>query len=116
MRRKTEAAPTDEEILAQDNVPVAMAAAYIKQSSATIYLALQQSRAPFGFASQNEKTDTWTYNISPGLLVAYKRGQLPMYRIDDIIRMAAAGVNQVIDQRLGSINQVVSHLLGGGAA
>jgi len=113
MKRSLAPAPTDEEILAQDNVPVELAAAYIKQSTATIYLALQQSRTPFGFATLNERTDTWTYNISPGLLVAYKRGQLPMYRIEDIVDIAASGINKIIDQRLGAVNHLVSNMIGG---
>lgn len=113
MRKSIAAAPTDEAIMALDNVPVELTAQYIKQSTATLYLALQQGRAPFGFASQNEKTGTWTYNISPGLLVAYKRGSLPMYRIDDIQRMAADGINRILDQRLTAINRAVGILAGG---
>lgn len=113
MRKSRAAAPTDEVIMALDNVPVELTSQYIKQSTCTLYLALQQGRAPFGFASKNEKTGTWTYNISPGLLVAYKRGSLPMYRIEDIQRMAADGINRIIDQRLTAINRAVGILSGG---
>jgi len=109
MRKSKAAAPTDEVIIVLDNVPVELAAQYIKQSTCTVSVGW----APFGFASLNEKTGTWTYNISPGLLIAYKRGSLPMYRIDDIQRMAADGITRIIDQRLTAINRAVGILAGG---
>ena len=46
-----------------------------------MYYALQDRQVPFGFVTERESTAracgaSWTYNISPGLLVAYKRGTL----------------------------------------
>ena len=72
---------TDADILAYDNVPVPIAAQYIGWNANKLYYALQDHQAPFGFVAERESTAracgaSWTYNISPGLLVAYKRGTL----------------------------------------
>ena len=83
MRTKTrERVPiTDADILAYDNVPVPIAAQYIGWNANKLYYALQDHQVPFGFVAERESTAracgaSWTYNISPGLLVAYKRGTL----------------------------------------
>ena len=76
MSRKTTAqTPTDQDILGYNNVPVEVAAKYIGWSSCNVCYALQQERAPYGTAARTSET-SWTYNISPGLLIAYKRGTL----------------------------------------
>lgn len=72
---------TDADILAYDNVPVPIAAQYIGWNANKLYYALQDRQVPFGFVAERESTAracgaSWTYNISPGLLVAYKRGTL----------------------------------------
>lgn len=67
--------PSDSEILAMDNVLPAVAAKYIGETPAFVRLGLQQNRLPIGSAVQNP-SGKWSYNISPGLLVAYKRGTL----------------------------------------
>lgn len=72
---------TDADILAYDNVPVPIAAQYIGWNANKLYYALQDHQVPFGFVAERESTAracgaSWTYNISPGLLVAYKRGTL----------------------------------------
>ena len=111
MARKSEAlTPTDEQILAMDTVRPDVAARYIGWSSVTITNALKQERAPFGFAVQNLKTGTWTYNISPGLLVAYKRGTLPTYRLKEVIHLAAEGVEQIVDAKLTNIQKIADAL------
>lgn len=66
---------TDPEILALDNVLPTIAAEYLDKTPVFIRLGLQQGRLPFGGAVQNE-SGKWSYHISPGLLVAYKRGTL----------------------------------------
>ena len=63
MKKATKRPLTDEEIMAYDNVPIDVAARYIGWSSPTIYRALREERAPFGFAVCSEETGTWTYNI-----------------------------------------------------
>lgn len=68
-------APSDAEILAADRVSVESAAAYIDADPQFLRLGLQQKTLPFGAAVQHPG-GRWTYNISPGLLVAYKRGTL----------------------------------------
>lgn|GEM_PF-434064 len=98
--------PTDEEILALNDVPVQLAARYIGWSSVTITNALKQERAPFGFAAQNPNTGSWTYNISPGALVRYKRGDLPTYRLNEVINLAAEGFEKVIDAKLSACANV----------
>lgn len=66
---------TDDEILEMDRVLPTVAAEYLGETAVFIRLGLQQSRLPFGSAVQNPG-GKWSYNISPGLLVAYKRGTL----------------------------------------
>jgi hypothetical protein len=66
--------PTDEEILAMDNVPVKTAADYLGVSYLHIYGILRSHTCPYGTAAKGKSN--WTYHISPGLLVAYKRGTL----------------------------------------
>ena len=61
--KRTATTPTDEEILALDNVRPDIAGRYIGWSSPTITNALKQERAPFGFAAQNPETGSWHYNI-----------------------------------------------------
>lgn len=104
--------PTDDEILSQNNVPVEMACRYIGWSSPTLYYALQEQRAPFGMAVKSPNGG-WTYNISPGLLVAYKRGDLPTYRLEEVINLAAEGVERVVNAKLDGIGKVLN-LIGGG--
>ena len=62
--------PTDEEILAFDNVPVEVAARYLDWTEQTLRLALREGRATFGIAVKDRAL---TYKISPGGLVKYKR-------------------------------------------
>ncbi|MBQ9345793.1 MAG: hypothetical protein IJT94_00455 [Oscillibacter sp.] len=107
MPRIREAAiPTDAEILAMNSVPLRTAALYIGWSDSTLAFALKQERAPFGFAVQNPELKSWSYNISPGLLVAYKRGTLPTYKLDEVINLAAEGVSKVIDEKLSSVRMI----------
>ena len=93
-----------------DVVRFDVAAQYIGWSSSTICNALKQERAPFGFAVQNPETGSWAYNISPGLLVAYKRGTLPTYRLKEVINLAAEGVERVVDAKLESVRKIADAL------
>lgn len=65
----------DNEILALDNVPPKVAANYIGVALLCIYYGLQQKAFPFGTAILNPG-GKYSYHISPGLLVAYKRGTI----------------------------------------
>ena len=67
--------PTDQEILAMSNVPPRTAAKYLGAGALSVYYALQQGVAPYGYAVKCPG-GKYTYHISPGLLVAYKRGTL----------------------------------------
>ena len=106
MARKTTAnTPTDEDIRSYNNVPIDVAARYIGWSSCNIVYALQQQMTPYGHAAQtgiNEKTGrpTYTYNISPGLLIAYKRGDLEAWKLGKLLKMLRQEINEIIDQRL----------------
>lgn len=105
MPRKLVAAPaTDDEILQYRNVPPEVAARYIGWSSTTLYRALQEERAPFGFAVKCPKS--WSYNISPGLLVKYKRGDLPTYRLKEVTELAVDGIERVIDEHLTALKRI----------
>ena len=106
-RKMTAQTPTDQDIMSYNNVPVEVAAKYIGWSSCNVVRALQQERAPFGMAAQTGET-TWTYNISPGMLVKYKTGELQAYRLNEVIKLAADGVQQVLDSRLAAVGALVS--------
>lgn len=106
-RKMTAQTPTDEEIMGYNNVPVDVAAKYIGWSSCNIYRALQQERAPFGMAAQTGAS-TWTYNISPGLLVRYKHGDLQTWRLNEVIKLAADGIQEVLNTRLEMASALVS--------
>ena len=41
----------------------------------TVRNALQQERAPFGFAVKNPNNSRWTYHISPAKLISYIDGR-----------------------------------------
>ena len=107
---KTTKTPTDEEILALDNVRPDIAGRYIGWSSPTITNALKQERAPFGFAAQNPETGSWHYNISPGLLVAYKRGTLPTYRLKEVVNLASEGIERVLSAKLEGLKKLTDAL------
>lgn len=104
MRKTSSPAPTEEEILRYDNVPPAIAARFIGWSSPTVYRALQEGRAPFGFAVAC--TGSWAYNISPGLLVKYKRGDLPTYRLKEVEELAVEGIERVISEKMAAIRRL----------
>lgn len=100
MAKKPASVPSDEEIMSYANVPYPLAAKYIGWSDITVRYALQEERCPFGCAAQNPKTGTWSYNISPGLLVKYKRGELPVTKFNDLVAMLADQIDRVVNIRL----------------
>lgn len=112
MKRKITPTPTDEEILKLDDVPVEVAATYIKKSTATIYDALQAERVPFGWAVQNKATGTWRYSISPGGLVKYKREGFPVLSTRDIQADIAEGVEQILTAKLAALDRVLAAVTG----
>lgn len=101
-RKRTQQAPSEEEILAYSNVPLELAAKFVGVSSVTLRYALQDERAPFGFAAQNPETGTWTYNISPGLLIGYKRGTIQAWRLHEVSNLAAEGIKTLVNARLSA--------------
>ena len=49
-------------------------------------------RCPFGFSAERENPnrnagESYAYNISPGMLVAYKKGNLQCMRESDVVRI-----------------------------
>ena len=78
-RNTTANTPTDEDIRSYNNVPIDVAA--------------------FGCAAQTGE-ETYTYNISPGLLIAYKRGDLEAWKLGKLLKMLRQEINEIIDQRL----------------
>lgn len=115
-RRVTADVPTEKDILAYNNVPIELAAKFIGWSDITIRYALQEERAPFGMAAQNPKTGTWSYNISPGLLLKYKNGELPAWKLKELSTMLADHAERIIDERVGSVGKMIDKLLGGKSA
>ena len=107
MKRAVKEPPTDEQILRHSNVPILLASEYIGWSTTTLYRALQDERAPFGFAVRNDKTDSWTYHISPGLLVKYKRGELPTYRLNEVIKLFVEGAQELLDAKMSGLSRLL---------
>lgn len=66
---------TDSDILAMDKVTVAEAAEYLGATQEVIRCGMLQHVLPIGAAIKGPG-GRWVYHISPGLLVAYKRGTL----------------------------------------
>lgn len=66
--------PTDEEILSYDNVPCEVAARYLGRSGQFIRRGLIAQRFPFGAAVDLSNKGHYTFQISPGALVNWKRG------------------------------------------
>lgn len=110
MRRPTKEPPTDEQIMAYTNVPIEIAGRYIGWGHSAVRYALREGRAPFGFAAEGE--NTWYYNVSPGLLVKYKRGELPAYRMEDLQNFAIEGIERLIEVRM----EAARRALGGAVA
>lgn len=111
-RKSTHKTPSDEEIMSYNNVPVALAAEYIGWSACNVRYALQQERAPFGCAAKTKegddpKEDTYTYNISPGLLVAYKHGTIQAWRLGELVKLFEDRVSGLINDRLNSAADMV---------
>lgn len=99
--------PADEDILNMDNVPVTVAARYIGWSPPTLYRALQEERVPFGFAVQNPDGH-WAYNISPGGLVKYKRGDTTFWRLGEVQQVAVEGIERILDLRTEAAKKAVN--------
>lgn len=114
MRPKSRDLPqvSDQDVLALDNVPVELAARYLGSSTATLYEALQDERAPFGWAVR--RNSHWSYHISPGALVRYKREGLPMYKLKDVSEIICGEVSRLLDQRLALLGKLSTALLGAG--
>lgn len=72
---------TREKILQYDNVPVDAAAAYLGKTKPFVYMGLRVGRLPFGTAVEMPGGE-WSYHISPGLLIAYKEGTLPVVQMN----------------------------------
>ena len=93
-------APTDEEILAYDNVPVDVAARYLDWPENTVRLALREGRGCFGTSVRNNGI---THKISPGGLVRYKREGAPCMDYDTMAYMLENIVRKVMQEELERI-------------
>lgn len=100
MRQKIKerpAIPTDDEILAYDNVPLNVAARYLDWPEQTVRLALREGRATFGIAVKDKAL---TYKISPGGLVKYKREGVPCFDYETIVHMIRTAVASTIQNEI----------------
>lgn len=108
-RIRSEKTPEDEEILSYDNVPVPVAAAYLGCGVGALRDALQQGRAPFGYAVRSGKDGgKWMPQISPGQLVAFKNGTLPTIDEEKIVAMLTDAVEKVLDLRSRAALEVLA--------
>ena len=110
-RRTAVPAPSEEDVMRYDNVPVEVAAPFIGWSTTTVYSSLQQGRAPFGFAVETGENGSWTYNISPGGLVKYKREGCPIIRLTELREMMADSAKEVLDAKMRSLSILVNAVL-----
>ena len=109
-RTRTVEKPTDEEILQYDNVPIEVASRYLGSSTATLYEALQDERAPFGWAVH--RNAQWAYHISPGALVRYKREGLPLYKLKDVSDIVCGDVERLINKKMEVLTTVMQAVGG----
>lgn len=109
-RTKTVEKPTDEEILKYDNVPIEVASRYLGSSTATLYEALQDERAPFGWAVR--RNAQWAYHISPGALVRYKREGLPLYKLKDVSDIVCGDIERLINKKMEFLTTVMQAVGG----
>ena len=109
-RKRTAEKPTDEEILQYDNVPIEVASRYLGSSTATLYEALQDERAPFGWAVH--RNAQWAYHISPGALVRYKREGLPLYKLKDVSDIVCGDVERLINKKMEVLTTVMQAVGG----
>lgn len=93
-------APSDEEILSYDNVPVGVAARYLDWPENTVRLALREGRACFGTSVRDKGL---THKISPGGLVRYKRDGAPCMDYETMSYMLEGIVRKVIQEELDQI-------------
>lgn len=110
MKKSASSIPTDDEIMAYANVPVEIAAKYIGWTGHALRYALQDQRVPFGVATK--VTSQWSYNISPGGLVKYKRGDLPAYTLKDLESLVMERAEQAWDLKLRGVSDVINTVLG----
>ena len=111
-RKSTTQTPSDEDIMAYNNVPVELAAKYIGWSSCNVVYALQQERAPFGCAARTGADpetgrETYTYNISPGLLVGYKHGTIQAWHLSELVKLFEDRVSSLVNIRLEAAADLV---------
>lgn len=104
--------PTEADIRRYQNVPVDIAAKYLGVSQETVYRALQEGRAPFGFAAKNPEKNAYTHQISPERLIRYQSGELPMYCINEIMQYAAAGIEDILNEKTEKLASMCRALLG----
>lgn len=64
---------TEDEIWEYDNVPVGVAADYLGKTPGFIQAAIKSQRTPFGVGTMMPG-GKWSFQISPGMLIAYKKG------------------------------------------
>lgn len=93
-------APTDDEILAYDNVPVDVAARYLDWTEKAVRQALREGRGCFGTAIRDRGLN---HKVSPGGLVRYKREGAPCMDYETMKFMLEDVVRQVMREELEEI-------------
>lgn len=107
--------PTDAEIMEYDNVPVPVAAAYLGLGVRSLWSALQQGTAPFGYAVRGEADGSrWISQISPGLLVGYKNGTIPILT-GGLVSLLSEEIEKVLELRSRAALEVLGLLDHGNA-
>lgn len=107
-REKCDQTPTDEEILSYTNVPLQIASAYVGQGVKALKRGLIQKTVPFGYAVENQETGTYTFQISPGLLVNYQRGVLNGISVKGAVEIMTAEIERLLSARSRAALEVLA--------
>lgn len=91
----------EEQILNMDNVDPKTAASYLGIGYSALTAMLKNGVAPFGCATKVKSN--YAYHISPGLLVAYKKGTLQIN--------VNVGLKEVDDDKKATIKALLFDLL-----
>lgn len=100
--------PTDAEIMAYNNVPILAASAYLGCAPETLRESLRQGRAPFGYATKAEDSSSWTFHISPGLLVSYQKGTLRSWAESGLVKEIASEIERVLELRSQAAMEILA--------
>ena len=87
---------SDEEIRNMKKITCKIAGDYLGVSPMAVSIGMRNDLLPIGFAIHNEDryTDSWSYNIVPERLIAYKHGRINEVQVQNIEK----NLNTIVSQ------------------